>query len=117
GGLFLGPPRQAGRVGRPLTFVVVTLAALVLLGGIFAEPLEAAFVPAGEVVAGKTPSVVIRHRLSLRPQTIMAVTVYVLGALFLTLQPLWDPPVGAAGRPRHEPAPRPRGRMPRAWRG
>jgi multicomponent Na+:H+ antiporter subunit A len=93
-GIFLGEPRaKPDPVPRLLVVPVVALAALGLVGGLYARPFEVLAEAAGRAsFDGSTPLDASYH-LKILPEYVMAAGAYILGVGLILSRPFW---VGAA---------------------
>jgi multicomponent Na+:H+ antiporter subunit A len=93
GGLFLGTPRDsAGTHGLSWALVapVAALGGLVLLGGVFVEPFAGLAVAAGSVSYAAPATVDPAYHLDARPENLMALATFALGALIVVSRPAWS---------------------------
>jgi multicomponent Na+:H+ antiporter subunit A len=90
-GLFLGEPRD-GASSPPVLLVgpVVVLGAMVLAGGVFVEPFARLAEAAGAVSYGASTPVEPAYHLDLRPENLMAMGTFLLGALVVFTRPVWE---------------------------
>ncbi len=93
-GLFLGEPRDgASNPPAVLVWPVVALGGFVLLGGLWVEPFARLAEAAGEAIYGGSTAIEPAYHLDLRPENLMALATFALGALLIFSRPAW---VGAA---------------------
>ena len=94
-GIFLGAPRDgAHAVPAALVWPVAVLGLLVLVGGVFVEPFAAlARSAAAAYYPGQVEGVKPAYHLDLRPENLMALATFGLGALLVVSRPVW---IGAA---------------------
>lgn len=91
GGLFLGGPRDgAHEVSWALVAPVAALGGLVLLGGVFVEPFAGLAVAAGSVSYDAPATVHPAYHLDARPENLMALATFALGALIAVSRPVWS---------------------------
>ena len=93
GGLFWGTPRGfAGAHGVSLALVapVAALGGLVLLGGVFVEPFAGLAVAAGSVSYAAPANVDPAYHLDARPENLMALATFALGALIVVSRQAWS---------------------------
>ena len=99
-GIFLGD--EQGEVeGIPMALVlpITVLGVLVLFGGIVVSPFEELARAAGEVsYAGTIDSVTTAYKLDARPENLLALATFGLGALVIISTPLWQGAVNAFAR-------------------
>jgi multicomponent Na+:H+ antiporter subunit A len=90
-GIFLGSPRDgAHEVPAILVWPVAVLGALVLAGGVFVEPFAALARSAGAAsYPGSVEGVKPAYHLDLRPENLMALATFGLGALLVVSRPAW----------------------------
>ncbi len=94
-GIFLGTPRDGAHgVPAALVWPVAVLGILVLVGGVFVEPFAVLARSAGAAYyPGPVESVKPAYHLDLRPENLMALATFGLGALLVVSRRAW---VGAA---------------------
>jgi multicomponent Na+:H+ antiporter subunit A len=91
GGLFLGEPRaRTHRIPRLLVAPVVALGAIALLGGFYAKPFESLAEAAGAVSFGAPTPLDASYHLEFRPEYLMALAAYTLGAVIVLSRPVWS---------------------------
>lgn len=93
GGIFAGAPAAgatAKRQPRALVGPVVVLGGLAVFGGIFVGPYLALALAAGSDSLGAPASVGAAYHLDARPENLMALATYGLGALIILLRPAWS---------------------------
>ncbi len=91
GGLFLGEVRDgAGGLSGVLVWPVAALGGLVLLGGLFVEPFARLAEATGMVSYGSPTPVEPAYHLDLRPENLMALAAFALGAFVVASRPLWE---------------------------
>jgi len=90
GGIFMGTPRDGASV-VPVALVapIVGLSALTLLGGLFVEPFAALARDAGAVIYAAPTPVKPAYHLDARPENLMALAAFGLGALVVVSRPVW----------------------------
>jgi multicomponent Na+:H+ antiporter subunit A len=90
-GLFLGEARD-GASGLPAVLVwpIVALGGLVLLGGLYVEPFARLAGAAGAASYGSLTPVEPAYHFDLRPENLMALVAFALGALAVISRPLWE---------------------------
>ncbi|MDP8901836.1 MAG: DUF4040 domain-containing protein [Actinomycetota bacterium] len=90
-GIFLGTS-DAVAAPQPgvLVWPVVALGGLVLFGGVFVGPYLGLALAAGSDSLGASASVSAAYHLDARPENLMALATYGLGALIILLRPLWS---------------------------
>ena len=99
GGLFLGEVRDgAGSLPASLVWPVAALGGLVLLGGLFVEPFARLAGAAGAASYGTPTPVEPAYHFDLRPENLMALGTFVLGALVVVSRPLWKRGARAVSR-------------------
>ena len=96
--IFLGPTREeGGRIPFPLIAPIVVLAILVLVGGIIVAPAADLATAAGvisfEGLAAKTPA----YHFDTRPENLMALATYALGAAIILTRRWWQGAAEAFG--------------------
>jgi multicomponent Na+:H+ antiporter subunit A len=101
--LFTGPSRgKVERVPWQLGVPILLLAAAILLGGVWPWPWEAAAKAAGGVVLGHSIHVGLAYHFDLRPENLMALGAWTLGAGLAATRRAWHPKwavtVGTLGR-------------------
>ena len=93
-GIFLGTPGDGtlGERGLPAALVapVVALGVLVLVGGILVAPFETLAEAAGRVSFAAPTPVEPAYHLDTRPENLMALAAYGLGALIVVSRPVWS---------------------------
>lgn len=90
-GIFLGAPRDGAHdVPVALVAPVAALGALVLLGGVVVGPFADLAVVAGSVSYDAPATVDPAYRLDARPENLMALAAYALGALIVVSRPVWS---------------------------
>jgi len=90
-GIFLGT--SDAEVARPpgvLVWPVVALGGLALFGGILVGPYLGLALAAGSDSLGASASVSAAYHLDARPENLMALATYGLGALIIISRPLWS---------------------------
>ncbi len=93
-GIFLGKPRVEARpIPTALVAPVVVLGVLVVAGGIVVEPVTDLAAAAGAVTYGSPTPIHPAYHLDARPENLLAVGAWALGAFLLAARPVW---VGAA---------------------
>ena len=99
-GIFLGAPRDgAHAVSATLVWPVAVLGVLVLFGGFVVEPFAALARSAGSVsLAGSVESVKPAYHLDARPENLMAIATFALGAVLILSRPVWEGAAGAVAR-------------------
>jgi len=106
-GVFGGNARTAIEpVPRALGIPIVILAALSVLGGIVVEPFAALAADAAGVINGGSVDVSPAYHLDARPENIMAVSAWALGALLLVAANVRDPISRAVARAGDRVGPR-----------
>jgi multicomponent Na+:H+ antiporter subunit A len=93
GGLFMGAPRSssgAHGVPWPLVAPVAVLGGLVLIGGVFVEPFAGLAVAAGSISYGAPAPVDPAYHLDARPENLMALATFALGAVIVVSRPVWS---------------------------
>jgi multicomponent Na+:H+ antiporter subunit A len=91
GGLFLGGPRaRTHQIPRLLVAPVVALAAIALVGGFYAKPFESLAEAAGEVSFGTPTALDASYHFEFRPEYLMALAAYALGATIVLSRPVWS---------------------------
>ena len=95
GGIFWGEPEgepEGGpsRARGVLVWPVVALAGLALFGGIVVGPYLGISLAAGSDSLGRAASVGAAYHLDARPENLMALATYGLGALLIVSRPLWS---------------------------
>jgi len=91
GGVFMGEPRDgASPVPALLVLPVVALAVLTLFGGLYVEPFAALARDAGAVSYGAPTPVEPAYHLDARPENLMALAAFGLGALVVVSRPVWN---------------------------
>ncbi len=91
GGIFFG--RSVGETGRPpgaLVWPVVVLGGLAVFGGISVGPYLGLALAAGSDSLGSAADVDAAYHLDARPENLMALATYGLGALIIFSRPLWS---------------------------
>jgi multicomponent Na+:H+ antiporter subunit A len=91
GGIFMGTPRD-GASALPFVLVapIVVLAALTLFGGLLVEPFAVLARDAGAVSYGEPTPVKPAYHLDARPENLMALAAFGLGALVVVGRPVWE---------------------------
>ena len=93
-GIFLGAPGDGahGESELPAVLVapVVVLGVLVLVGGILVGPFEALAEAAGKASFAAPTPVEPAYHLDARPENLMALAAYGLGALIVVSRPIWS---------------------------
>ncbi|WP_228281326.1 hydrogen gas-evolving membrane-bound hydrogenase subunit E [Rubrobacter marinus] len=91
-GIFLGSPRDgAHAVPAALVWPVAVLGALVLFGGVFVEPFAALARAAGAAsFTGSVDGVEPAYHLDARPENLMALATFALGAVLIFSRPVWE---------------------------
>jgi multicomponent Na+:H+ antiporter subunit A len=98
-GIFLGPPRAPARSIPPaLVYPVVGLGLLTILGGIFVGPATHLAAAAGAISYGAPTPISPAYHLDARPENLLALATYALGALILLTRRYWRPVVVGASR-------------------
>nr|MDQ3316819.1 DUF4040 domain-containing protein [Actinomycetota bacterium] len=91
GGIFLGrSAAEADRQSGVLVWPVVALGGLAVLGGILVGPYLGLALAAGSDSLGSAASVSAAYHLDARPENLMALATYGLGALIIFSRPLWS---------------------------
>jgi multicomponent Na+:H+ antiporter subunit A len=91
GGIFLGTSAaEAGPQPGVLVLPVVALGGLAVFGGISVGPYLALALAAGSDSLGSAASVSAAYHLDARPENLMALAAYGLGALMILSRPLWS---------------------------
>ncbi len=91
-GLFLGPERgQVTATAALLVAPVVILAAVAVFGGLVVEPFARLAADAAGVSAGGPVTLSPAYHLDARPENLMAITAWALGALLLALPRVTGP--------------------------
>ena len=95
-GIFLGGPRDGVHaVPAALVWPVAVLGVLVTFGGFVVEPFAVLARTAGSVsLAGSVAGVEPAYHLDARPENLMALATFALGAVLIFSRPAWE---GAAG--------------------
>ncbi len=99
-GIFLGERRGEAR-GIPVALVlpITVLGVLVLVGGVFVSPFEELARAAGEVsYAAAIEDVELAYHLDARPENLLALATFALGALVVLSRPVWGGVVAAFAR-------------------
>jgi multicomponent Na+:H+ antiporter subunit A len=91
-GVFLGPYRSAAEpISRAMTGPVVALGALVLVGGVVVGPFAGLAEAAGAAsYLGSVQGVDPAYHLDARPENLLALATFALGALFILATPYWQ---------------------------
>jgi multicomponent Na+:H+ antiporter subunit A len=101
-GIFLGAPGDTESASRRLPAVLVApvaaLGALVLVGGVFVGPYEALAEGAGKASFAAPTPVDPAYHLDARPENLLALAAYALGALIVLSRPAWSRAALAASR-------------------
>jgi len=106
-GVFGGKARTAIEpVPRALGIPIVILAALSVLGGIVVEPFAALAADAAGVINGGSVDVSPAYHLDARPENLMALSAWALGALLLVAANVRDPVAQALARAGDRVGPR-----------
>lgn len=92
-GIFAGDLKTAlHRIPRTMLAPVLLLASLILLGGVWGDPFAQLTGAAASAVSGVPVEMELAYHLDARPENIIAICVYLVGALLIvrrsTLQPL-----------------------------
>jgi len=94
-GIFLGTPGEGTHGERELPAALVApvaaLGALVLVGGILVGPFETLAEAAGRVSLAVPTPVEPAYHLDFRPENLMALAAYALGAMIVLSRPAWSP--------------------------
>jgi multicomponent Na+:H+ antiporter subunit A len=91
GGIFFGESVvETGRQSWVLVWPVVVLGGLALFGGISVGPYLSLALAAGSDSLGSAASVSAAYHLDARPENLMALATYGLGALIVVSRPLWS---------------------------
>jgi len=92
-GIFLGrPAAEPGRVAGKLVWPVVLLGALVLFGGLLPGPFAAlAGAAAASSLGEPAGAVQVAYHLDARPENLLALAAYALGAAIVVSRPAWEP--------------------------
>jgi multicomponent Na+:H+ antiporter subunit A len=95
-GLFLGPRRAAVEsVPRAVVIPIAVLAAVALFGGVVVQPFADLAAEAGRVTHGAAIAIAPAYHLDARPENIMALLAWALGALALAAPRVWRSTVRA----------------------
>jgi multicomponent Na+:H+ antiporter subunit A len=106
-GVFGGSVRTAIKpVPRALGIPIVILAALSVVGGIVVEPFAALAADAAGVINGGSVDVSPAYHLDARPENLMALSAWALGALLLVAANVRDPVAQALARAGDRVGPR-----------
>ena len=90
-GIFLGTSdAEAARQPGVLVWPVVALGGLALFGGILVGPYLGLALAAGSDSLGASANVGAAYHLDARPENLMALATYGLGAMIILLRPLWS---------------------------
>lgn len=90
-GIFLGPPgREARPIPVALVAPVVVLGLLSAAGGVVVAPFARLAEAAGAVSAAAPLSLDLRYHLEARPENLLALGTYILGALIVVSRPFWE---------------------------
>ena len=107
-GVFAGSPRaSSGAVPRSMALPIAVLATLSVIGGLFVGPFATLAADAAAVIQGAPVEVDPAYHLDARPENVMAVAAWALGALVLVLngaRPALTAAIARAGDrfgPRH----------------
>ena len=97
---FLGDERnEVEEIPKALVLPIAVLGVLVLFGGVVVSPFEELARAAGEVsYAGTIDSVTTAYHLDARPENLLALATFGLGALVIISTPLWQEAVNAFAR-------------------
>ncbi len=88
--IFLGMPKGETRpVSRILTWPIVVLGGLTVLFGIWTAPVVAVAEEAASVSAGHDVHIHIAYHLDTRPENLMAIATWVVGALLIAGERSW----------------------------
>lgn len=89
-GLFLGPAREGvHEIPWALVLPVAALGVLAVLGSIVVGPFERLAEAAGAVSYGAPTPVEAAYRLDARPENLLALAAYALGATIVVSRPVW----------------------------
>ena len=99
-GIFLGDEQgEVESIPKALVLPITVLGVLVLFGGIVVSPFEELARAAGEVsYAGTIDGVTTAYHLDARPENLLALATFGLGALVIISTPLWQGAVNAFAR-------------------
>jgi len=87
--IFLGARRKAGRVPIAMLAPVAALAACVVVGGVWAEPLSSLAAAAGESTVRAPASASVAYHLDARAENVMAAAAWAIGLALLALPGSW----------------------------
>ena len=91
-GIFLGDEEgEVESIPKALVLPITVLGVLVLFGGVIVSPFEELARAAGEVsYAGTIDSVTTAYHLDARPENLLALATFGIGALVIISMPLWQ---------------------------
>ena len=100
GGIFLGSLKTTAHRRVPWTVIVpiLLLAGLVFLGGVWWIPFEHLATEAASAALREPASIEMAYHLDARPENIMAISVYLLGAVLIMIRPALQPLLESVSR-------------------